>query len=304
MELIYFNDFIEKYSDMPLSCCIGEFDGIHLAHQQLIQKTVDFSLKNNTKSAMIFFEPHPYLVFNSNCSDYILTDLYCKEKISYSCNIDFLLVIPFDIDVSKLSPEDFINSYLLKLNIKKLYIGFDFRFGFKAMGSVDDIRKLTSIDTEVVEQIDYKNNKLSSTLVRKYLHEGNVTDANNALGHDFFIHGEVVHGFGRGHELGFPTANIQTADIILKPKNGVYIVDIEIDGIIYHGICNVGNNPTFNGDKKTIEVYIDNFNDDIYGKKVSVYFKKYLRDDSKFNSKEELVNQLKKDLINLKNFFN
>ncbi len=298
MELIEFDKYVNTYNYNKIASCIGEFDGVHLAHQALIDKTISYAKANNLHSAIICFEPHPYLIFNPDTSNYLLTDLEEKSIFINNLCVDYLIVIKFNKEVSNLSPKVFINDYLNKLNIQKLFMGYDFSFGKDALGTKEDITNNSNIQVEVLDKIYYNESKLSSSLIRKFLVNGDILKANSCLGRPFMLKGNVIHGFGIGKSLGFPTANLDIDKVFVLPKEGVYAVDCIIEGIKYRGILNIGFNPTFNRDSKTVEVFIINLNKNIYDKTVFIEFLSYLRDEVKFDSEYELIEQLKIDSKN------
>ena len=296
MELIYFNDYLNKYN-YELAVTIGSFDGIHLAHQQLINETKIASEKLNCKSAVITFDPHPSLLFNKD-SHYLLTDFETKKEIISSLGVDFLILIPFDIEFASISPKSFVNDYLIKLKVKEVVVGSDFRFGCKGSGTALSIPNLSDnkINVQIVELINYDGEKIGSTKIKNLLKIGEVEKANKLLGYTYYFKGNVIKGNNVGEKIGFPTANIKNDNIkkILKP--GVYGVLVYVDNVKYLGMMNIGHNPTCNlVDELSTEVNIFDFNENLYEKEVSICCLCFVRDEMKFNSVDELINQLKSD---------
>lgn len=293
MELIKFEDYLKK-SESRLVATIGDFDGIHLAHQLLITKTSQKALELNIKSAIITFDPHPATIL-SNHNVELINSSNEKYKICEKFGIDYLIVINFDLKFSTQTPKEFIENYLLKINVCELFVGFDFKFGKFGLGNVDDISSLSNnlIKTNKILEISYHGEKIGSTLIRKYIKSGLLEDANYLLTYPYFFSGEVIYGKQIGRTINLPTANIYCTDKKLLLKKGVYAVKILINGIKYYGMMNVGNNPSFNYTKNySTEVNIFDFNQDIYGKIVTIECYKYIRDEIKFASVDLFLRQV------------
>lgn len=272
----------------PITLTIGNFDGIHLGHQRLINEVLKYE---DTKSAILTFDPHP-ISFLRDTEVYTLMDK--DEKISEFAkfNLDYLFIANFNNDLAKLTMEQFISN-LKDLNVKRLVLGRDFRFANKGVGSVKDLEPY--FEVIVLDDILYKETRISTTYIKDLLRSAKLEEVKYLLNKRYHINGFVEKGNQIGKSLGFPTANINYNNYYL-PKNGVYFVDVIIEGIKYYGICNVGNNPTINYSFiKKIEVYIMNFNKDIYNKAVTIVFNRYLREEKKFASKKELIKQLNQD---------
>jgi riboflavin kinase/FMN adenylyltransferase len=296
MELIYFNDYLNKYK-YDLAVTIGSFDGIHLAHQQLINVTKKVSEKLNYKSAVITFDPHPSLLFNKD-THYLMTDFDTKKEMISALGVDFLILIPFDLEFASISPRLFINDYLIKLNVKEVIVGSDFKFGCKGSGNASSIPELSNhkINVEIVDLINYEGEKIGSTKIKSLLNNGEVEKANKLLGYLYYFKGSVIKGNNVGKRIGFLTANIKNDNIkkILKP--GVYGVLIYVDNVKYLGMMNIGHNPTCNFvDELSTEVNIFDLNEKLYEKEVTICCLCFVRDEKKFNSVDELINQLKND---------
>lgn len=198
----------------------------------------------------------------------------------------------------ELEPEEFIENLIKNYNVRGIVVGFNYRFGHKNKGDVKLLKELCDLkglELYVIEPFTYKSEVVSSTRIRKALSEGELEDANNMLGRYFSLNGEVVSGKKIGRTINFPTANLKNNDEIILPKIGVYYTNVEVNGEIYKGITSVGNNPTVNGKNTTVETHILNFDEDIYGKHIKLYFISKIRNEKKFNSLEELKEQLIKD---------
>ena len=280
------NDF--ETLNEPICAAIGNFDGVHLGHQKLIEE----SKRHNLKSAILTFSPHPS-IFLKNIKDYkVLTPINHKAEIFETLGIDYLIVVDFNENIAKLSKEAFID-LMKRLNIKSCVCGHDFSFGAKASGTPFDL--LEHFETYIIPKFVIDNVRVSTSYIKELLDDCNVCKASDLLGRSYSIRGKVVSGAQKGREIGFPTANVEYNKYYL-PKNGVYFVKVKLDNEIYYGMCNVGNNPTFNYSfEKRLEVHIFDLNADLYGKDLEVFFIKNIRHEEKFKSKEELIEQLKLD---------
>lgn len=218
-------------------------------------------------------------------------------------NIDYLFIIQFTKDVAAISPQDFINHYLLSCHVRHVVCGFDYRFAHKNEGNIDTLKSCPSLDVSVVDKVIYKNEKISSTRIRHTLESGCIDEMNDLLGRYYCIKGRVIHGRHIGHSIGFPTANVDYESYFL-PTNGVYVVKVYINEKDYMGMCNIGYNPTFHAlDKKSLEIYILDFNDDIYDQDIEVEFYRLIRLEKTFHSKEELILQLTTDEQYVREYF-
>jgi riboflavin kinase / FMN adenylyltransferase len=281
----HYNDILIQ---TPLTLAIGNFDGVHQGHQRLIEKVIEFS---DTKHAVMTFDPHPATILRKT-PFYLLTRTYDKIEIIKSYPIDYFINIIFDNDFQSLSKEAFID-FLKSIAVKRLILGRDFRFGARGSGNLDDLRQAFEVIT--VDDILYNQTRISSTYIKDMLDQGHVGEARKLLTRHYQIIGKVDHGNHIGKSLGFPTANIDYDHYVL-PKNGVYYVKVGLEHNWHDAMANIGNNPTINySAKKRLEVYILDFNESLYGKTLTVRFYHYLREEMKFESKEKLVEQLKKD---------
>lgn len=286
MEIIKDN-YLNIYNQEPLSIAIGNFDGVHIGHQELIKKAKSYQ---DTKSAVLTFEPHVMKTFDPNFK----TLFSIKDKILKidKLGIDKIIVVKFDEEFRNLSVNSFIE-FLKKINVKRVIVGTDFRFGEKASGKPKDLAN----DFEVIEIADLIVNdiKVSSTYLKSLVKEQNFKLLNDLLAADYYLRGKVVHGNKKGSGLGFPTANLAYNDLLLPPI-GVYYTKIEIDNKIYPAMTNIGHNPSINfSDQIRLETNILDFNQNIYGKEVKLYFIKYLRSEVKFKDKSDLIEIMGKD---------
>lgn len=302
MELIYFDEYLKKY-DYPLVVTIGSFDGIHLGHQELIKETVKFSLEKKYKSAVLTFDPHPLTIINKINRLNILT-LSDKFKLIEKFDVDFLIVIKFDEQFSKISKNDFVTKYLLKLNTKDVVVGDDFKFGYKGEGKAVEITELSNnlITTKIIEIVKIDNEKIGSTKIIKLLNNGNIEQVNNLLGYNYNFIGNVIKGKQIGRKIGFPTANINNDDVKRMLKTGVYGVNVYFNNKSFLGMMNIGHNPTCNfTDNLSIEINLFDVDINLYDQTLKIEVFCFIRDELKFNNVDELIAQLEKDKKNIIN---
>ena len=290
------NRFLEEgtYSYVAL----GSFDGLHSGHLSLVNKIIELANENKGRSIVYTFKNHPRTLIKGTTPPKLLMDNESKEEILESLGVDLIYFEEFNEEYMKLTPEGFIKYLCEKFKVKGIVVGFNYRFGYKNIGNIEMLKELSTkygYELYVMEPCNYEDEVISSTRIRNELFNGNVDKAMKMLNRPYIIKGKVVHGKKLGRTIGFPTANLDYSKGILIPSKGVYYTNVEWQGKIYKGITSVGNNPTVNGDKLTIETYILDFNNDLYGHNIKVYFIKKIRDEKKFNSIDDLVIQLKKD---------
>jgi riboflavin kinase/FMN adenylyltransferase len=274
--------------DEEITVTIGNFDGLHLGHQQLIDRVISFK---DTKHAVLTFDPHPLSVVRKQMLR-TLTQKNDKIKLLSSFNLDFIIIVDFTLGFSNLSINEFIQ-FLKKIRVKRVIVGRDARFGYRGEGSIENLKEHFLV--EVVDDLLYNNTRVSTTYVKDLLAEAELESTYALLNRNYRIQGYVVHGNKVGHKLGFPTANIDY-DHYFLPKNGVYYVKVYIDGQSHHAMANIGYNPTVNFTTECrLEVYILDFQSEIYGKLIDVEFIRYIRSEIKFKSRKELIDQLKHD---------
>lgn len=280
---------------------LGVFDGVHLGHQKLIKLTVDEARKNDGISVVATFDPHPDIIINPESNVFLVTTLDERISLIKDLNVDVFLVIKFNKMMSKLSPEDFISKILVdSLQVKELFVGFNYKFGFQGKGNTDILReygKSYKFKTNILKPVVVNNTIISSTIIKDYIGSGEIEKARKLLGHDIMISGRVISGRGRGRKLlNFATANIETPSEKIIPVNGVYLVEIEIDNRKYYGLMNIGVKPTFRETERTIEVHIINFNKKIYNKKVVINVLQKIREEKYFNHPGLLKKQIENDI--------
>ena len=277
---------------------LGNFDGVHLGHKEIIDITKNISTKNSSYAGVIVFEPHPRKFFNKDSEDFYLSDLKTKEHLLEMLGMECFVVLDFNKEMSERTPVEFIKEIIIeKIKPSSIVVGYDFRFGKNRAGGVEDLERICSehnISVKVVEKQKKDESVLSSSNVRSLLQEGDFNEAEKMLGHKWLIKGQVIAGDKRGREIGFPTANLEVNDF-LKIKFGVYAVNVDIDGDLYNGIANYGIRPTFKGKKLLLETYIFDFSKDIYGKDIVVSFIEFIREEKKFEGVDLLKKQIDMD---------
>lgn len=289
-------------ADFPeMAMALGYFDGVHLGHQHVINKAKTIAEKNGWKSAVMTFDPHPSVVLGKSIqhAEYI-TPLPAKMELIANLGIDFLFVVQFTPDFANLLPQEFVDQYIINLNVVHVVAGFDFSYGRMGKGNMETIpfHSRNQFQYTVVPKYSHGDEKVSSTLIRSAIKSGNMESLPKLLGGVYFTSGTVVHGDKRGRTIGFPTANVEGNEDYLLPPSGVYAVRIKVKEKWYHGVCNLGVKPTFYDDnnlKPSIEVNIFDFASDIYGQKVTVEWHKRIRSEQKFAGIEQLVTQIEKD---------
>ncbi|MDY3351330.1 bifunctional riboflavin kinase/FAD synthetase [Riemerella anatipestifer] len=291
---------ISEYKNTsPTALSIGMFDGVHLGHQSIIKNLKEISDEKKLSSGLLTFWPHPRTIFNPNENLKLLNTLTEKTSLIENLGVDFLFLQNFDEDFRNLSADDFVKKILVdKLNVKHLIIGYDHRFGKDKKGDFNLLQKMaTEFDFEVqqLDAIQLENQNISSTKIRNAIASGDFKSANDMLGYHYPLSGKVIHGKKIGRTIGYPTANISIDNIKLLPKKGAYIVEVWIDNLFYKGMLSVGTNPTVSGTELSVEVYILDFNKDIYDQNITIKFRDFLHEEIKFDGLEALIKKLDED---------
>lgn len=279
----------------------GTFDGVHLGHQKILTRIRQIARAIQGETVLITFWPHPRLVLYPNEHNLrLLSTFEEKAKLLRQFGIDHLITIPFTQEFSQLSSEEFIRKVLIRaIETKKLVIGYDHRFGKNREGSFEYLQENSGefgFDLEEISRQDVEEIAVSSTKIRKALESGDVKTAESCLGRPYELNGLVIKGQQIGRSIGFPTANIHIPnDYKLIPRDGVYAVEASVEGVLYKAMLNIGNRPTVDGTKKTVEAHLFDFQGDLYNKLITVYFHEFLREERKFDSLEALKAQLGKD---------
>ena len=296
--------------DSPIVLALGFFDGVHRGHQEVIKRAIEKGKSLGVKVAVMTFDRHPKIIFQNIDGEKFKYLTMLDEKLEHFKNlgVDIAYVVKFDENLAYLSPQDFIDKYVVGLHAVCVVAGQDYTYGKHDIANMDTISDFAKGRFEIitVDHLQRNDQKISSTQIRKDLDSGNVEAANLLLGYQYENHGTVEHGFKRGRKIGFPTLNVSI------PKNerilgeGVYAVKVKIDkdNLWYEGMASIGHNETFGDDlERTVEINLFNFDKSVYGEKVIVKWYKFLREMVKFDSVEELIDQLNKDKRDTEVFF-
>lgn len=312
MEIVKLKEPYDKNAivDSPIVLALGFFDGVHRGHQKVIKRAIEKGKSLGVKVAVMTFDKHPKIIFQNIDGEKFKYLTMLDEKLEHFKNlgVDIAYVVKFDENLAYLSPQDFIDKYVVGLHAICVVAGQDYTYGKHDIANMDTISDFAKGRFEIitVDHLQRNDQKISSTQIRKDLDSGNVEAANSLLGYQYENHGTVEHGFKRGKKIGFPTLNVSI------PKNerilgeGVYAVKVKIDkdNLWYEGMASIGHNETFGDDlEKTVEINLFNFDKSVYGEKVIVKWYKFLREMVKFDSVEELIDQLNKDKRDTEVFF-
>jgi riboflavin kinase/FMN adenylyltransferase len=286
---------------------IGTYDGVHFGHQQIIEKLVSEAKNAGKKSVVLTFFPHPRMVLQKDATIELINTIDERATLLEKTGLDYLIIHPFSREFSRMSALEFVRDILVnQLNISKLIIGYDHHFGKNREGNITQLTEYSHLYDFKVEEIpaqDIDSVSVSSTKVRRALAAGNLKTANNYLGYNFMLNGNVVNGKKLGGKIGYPTANIDIKESYkLIPKTGVYVVKATINKKTIFGMMNIGNRPTVDGNYQTIEVHFFDFNQDLYHQNLTIELIYFLRDEQKFDSVESLVHQLEKDEETARNY--
>lgn len=281
----------------PKAVSLGNFDGVHRGHQKLMKENIEISKAKNLTPSVLLFKENTKNILNGE-KEY-LTSLDDKIEILKNIGIECFCLLEFSDEFKNLSPYEFIEEILYKkLNTKYVIVGDNYRFGKKAQGDINILKKYEEDFDYKTKVVDFELDDgkiINSTDIRQMVRDGEIEKANKDLGHHFKMQGKVIKGAQRGRLLNFPTANLKPSFKYTKAKSGVYFTRVNIDRDYYYALTDIGTNPTFENKEVKIETYIMDFSKDIYGKNISIEFLEYLRFDYKFNSAEELIDQMEKD---------
>ncbi len=295
-----YNSINEFKTSKKTIVTLGTFDGVHIGHNAILDKICNTATQENLESVILTFFPHPRLIVSDNYDIKLLNTINEKSILLEKKGIQNFIIHPFDKIFSELSPREFVTQVLVeKLNIKKIIIGHDHKFGKNRAADFNDLTnfgKEFGFEVEEISAQQINEVSVSSTKIRNSLLEGNISLANEYLGYPYILSGNVVKGNQLGRTIDFPTANIEISeDYKLIPKNGVYIITAIVNSEIISGMMNIGVKPTLGENKLSIEVHLLNFNKDIYNQKIQVNVLKRLRDEQKFESFDALKSQLELD---------
>ncbi len=294
-----------KYQNSNTCLAIGAFDGLHKGHQLIINEAIKEAKENNYPAAVLSFHPHPLEIIPGKNPPPSIVSRKQKISILEEMGIDYYFEQEFNQEFASLRAEEFIKNILLdKLKVNTVVVGDDFRFAHKNEGNVEILKEMGELHdfkTKIISQLHASDDRISSTRIRNLLKKGKLKKALGLLGRPYQMCGEVVHGKKIGRKLGFPTANIKLETNYALPPEGVYAAKVKFDGKEYVASANLGYNPTFNNENISFEVYILDFEGDIYGKRICVDIIEFLRDEENFNNKEELIEQMNKDILYTRN---
>lgn len=281
---------------------IGTFDGVHMGHKKILDKVISEAKLRNEESIVLTFYPHPRFILNENANVRLLNTIDEKADLLNKTGLTSLIIHPFDKKFADLSAEEFIKKILIdQLNVSKIIIGYDHRFGKNRSADINDLIQFGAkynFDVEQISAQELNDIAISSTKIRTALINGEITLANNYLGYPYSFSGKVIKGNQLGRTIGFPTANIQINEFFkLIPKNGVYIVKCLVNKQSVNGIMNIGNRPTLNGTSQSIEVHLLNFDQSIYDSEITVELLEFIRNEQKFENLEALKHQIEKDKL-------
>lgn len=307
MEIITSLDAELKNKYPATVIALGTFDGLHLGHTDVINTASDYAERNGLKLAVFTFSNHPLALIRPDLVPVRIISAEEKIKLLESFGVDYLINIPFTEDFAALSPDEFLER-LACFNYRCLVVGENFTYGFLGSGKTETLERSgrkNGFDVIVRPLVKMNGNVVSSTGIRNLIQAGHIEYANRMLGRAYAITGKIVHGEQRGRKLGFPTANIELLHgEMAVPAPGVYAITASIEGSIYEGMGNIGNNPTFNDvEHARLEVNLFNCSGDLYGKTMSVQFHKYIRAEKKFSGVEELCRQIEEDKKAIKTYF-
>ena len=275
---------------------IGNFDGIHQGHMQLIKNTIEIARKKNLISTILTFDPMPEEFFDSK-DFFRLMEMSDKYQIFDELGIDQVIPILFNKDFSEVNKDDFVRDILInKLMLEHLIVGNDFQFGYQRQGNISLLKSYANQGLyclTVLDLVKTSNSKVSSRDIRALIKDGRIKDANTLMAMPFSLSGKVIHGEKRGRELGYPTANIEICNSYRI--NGIFLVSILFEHKKLFGLASWGDKPTFSGKDHVLEINIFDFESDIYGKDLKIIFLDKIRDQIKFNNKEELIDQMDQD---------
>lgn len=292
-----YTDLADYTSKNKTFVTIGTFDGVHIGHQKVLSNLVMNAKKSIASSVLLTFFPHPRMVLQKDSNIKLINTIEERIELLKKTGLDALVIHEFTEDFAEKTALNFVKNVLVDhLKISNLIIGYDHRFGKNREGNFDQLSeygKIFGFEVTKISQQEIDNITISSTKIRKAIELGNIEEANRNLGYCFMLTGEVVKGKNLGEKIGFPTANLAIKETYkLLPKTGSYIVKSELENETVYGMMNIGYNPTVKGKTQTIEIHFFNFDKDLYGKIIQIDVLKFLRDEQKFNSVEDLKNQL------------
>lgn len=295
----------ELHCQFPnVSLALGTFDGVHLAHRFVIGRTVEWGQLNAGTSMVFTFANHPLSIIHPHRVPPQLQNMSGKTEQIRKLGVMVLVRIPFTRELLHMRPEDFVHLLATKIKPLHIVVGPNYSFGDKGLGTPGMLAGLAGpygIETEICPEVMENGVMVSSTIIRRLLSKGEMLEAAKLLGRPYELTGSVVHGDHRGRSLGFPTANLKISPQLLIPGKAVYAVRVKIGGAYYNGLCNIGVSPTFKQEGLRVETHILDFDREIYGKRMTLYFIGRLRSEKTFPSAESLVIQMRSDMQKARN---
>lgn len=289
------------YKDNNTCLAIGAFDGLHKGHQLIIKKAVEAARNNHYPAGVLSFDPHPLEIIPGKTPPPSIVSRKQKISLLENMGVDYYFEQKFNKEFAKLSAEDFVNKILINnIRVNTVVVGNDFRFANNNEANVEILERLAELhnfNAKIISQLHASDDRISSTRIRRLLKKGQIKKASKFLGRPYQICGKVIHGQKRGRELGFPTANLDLETDYALPPEGVYAVKVYHNNQEYIGAANLGYNPTFNNKNISFEIYILDFNGDLYNKRLCVDIMEFIRGEKDFSSKEELIKQMEQDVL-------
>ncbi len=296
---------LEEIKDIEATVvALGNFDGVHKGHRELIRRCTEAAKTAGIKAAVFTFSNHPRNVMKTGAE--VKNIIYASDKaeIMRELGVDYLFNIPFTDEIRTMEPESFVNELLIsKFNMREAYCGFNYRFGFKGAGTPEILMHMgieKGFGVHVLSPVTIDGNVVSSTFIRNLIETGRVDECKKYMGRCYSVEGEVVFGNRLGKSIGFPTSNLNIDPGMVSPPNGVYITTCEYNGKVYPSVTNVGNKPTIGKFVRNVETHIFNFDEELYGKVIRVNFIEKIRDEFKFESVDALSKQITSDCITAK----
>lgn len=285
--------------DRPI-LTLGNFDGIHLGHQALLERVVQDAKASGGRSVVLTFEPHPLKLLAPERAPRLILTHKDKMLLLHSFGVDVVIIQAFNAAFANVEAEEFVRRYLVgRLGVRKMWVGRDLRFGKGRRGRVEELIRWGTeggFEVGIVEPVELKGVRVSSSRIRLLIGRGEVHEAERFLGRHHFVSGRVSTGNRRGRQLGFPTANIVPRTEVL-PLDGIYATFLEASGRLWPSVTNIGVNPTFGEGPRTVESYVFDYSGNLYGQSVRLFFVKRIREEKKFSSAEALVEQMKRDVV-------
>jgi riboflavin kinase / FMN adenylyltransferase len=300
-----FHNLLEIAQDQDespaIGLTIGNFDGVHIGHRQLLQKIKQDCVAKKLKFVVVTFVPHPQKILHPEKERFLINSYEQRRKLLKNQGVDFLVEMRFTRDFSTLSPEQFMQKHLLIYpKLRDFYLGYDFAFGANKQGGYDLVKQVCAplnVSVEIQPKFEFHHKIVSSSLIRERIITGRIDEVEVLLARPFHLEGVVVKGEGRGKKIGFPTANIQVSGDLVVPQKGVYVTRTNYKGMMYNSITNIGHNPTFQDTNHLhIETHVFDFDYDVYGESLDIEFLKKIREEKKFPTVNDLIAQIKTDV--------